>query len=637
MIFKRSLAKGCLALTIFLFLAAPMVQAMEADPHPLMLKIGRDTQSQEGTGMAADAILVLLKIEILHKRSHGTESLKADRISIPAGSWATYTLSPSTLKNQPYKSLSVKLRPTLLSPGEDTSAIRFDIQIFQDGDMIKQQTITTGSREAVMLELMEDPQSGSKILLKAAGSPRYPSPDLKHALKVEVKIIPMFAVDSKGKPVLDLKKTDLSLLINNKKAPFQFYRFTSEEIISDQHIKVQKRNIFIVIDSLFKTEHGFSLSKQIVEKLVADAFSDDLITILEISPMGGLRHIYGPSSHKTRLIQKIRDLKQFPDHFMTIPEDTHFPAVVDREGEEPEPPAKSGRNRREKEARMNKKTREIETEYGKWTAIFYIKTLQKLQHILRMTENRKMVFLVSQGTPHRIFVDRKQMDFVRDTLNSIKTSETILYTIYPKRETYEELRHGVQTGDSLLRYLAQSAGGKYFEGSDPNVIVKEVKRTTSAYYELVFSPTAQMGKTQTIHIKSNRPGLRFYYIQNTSKPLPYREMSLLEKKLFALDAVSKGRWSRRIASVTKIANEIELIKGKNLQKVKIKLPPQLVNKKCDVFFLNINQKTQNNAFVVERTKFKSQHTFVMETKAGFQTYIIIVEPKSAHCIYTEVK
>jgi VWFA-related protein len=637
MTFKKTLARCCLAVGICLLLAAPTLQAMKADPLPLMLKIGRDHQNQGETGQAADTILVLLKIEILHKHPHGTKSLKADKISIPAGSWATYTLSPSALKNQPYNSLSVKLRPTLLSPGKDTSAIRFDIRIFQDGDMIKQQAITTGSHEAVMLELMEDPQSGSKILLKAAGSPRYPSPDLKHALKVEVKIIPMFAVDSKGKPVLDLKQADLSLLINDEKVPFQFYRFTSEEVLGDQRITVKKRNIFIVIDSLFKTEHGFSLSKEIVEKLVADAFSDDLITILEISPMGGLRHIYGPSSHKTRLIQKIRELKQFPDHFMTIPEDTHFPAVVNREGEEPEPPAKSGRNRREKEARMNRKTREIEAEYGKWTAIFYIKTLQKLQHILKMTENRKMVFLVSQGTPHRIFVDRKQMDFVREALNSINNSETILYTIYPKRETYAELRHGVQTGDSLLRYLSQSAGGKYFEGSDPNVIVKEVKRTTSAYYELIFSPTPEMGKTQTVRIKSTRPGVKFFYIQNTSKPLPYRKMSLVEKKIFALDAVSKGRWSRRIASVREIPNEIVIIKRKNLQKIKISVPPQMVKKKCDVFFLNINLQSRNNAFVVEKRKFKKQHTFVLERKDGFQTYIIIVEPESARCIYTEIK
>jgi len=631
---NRTLAKILLAVCLSLILATNLMWAAGADSSPLVLKIGRDLNREEQIKPPPNEILVQLKIEILHKHPKGLESLKSDKITIPSGAWATYTMPTRTLTNQPFKSLTVKLRPTLVGQGQDATSMRFDIQIFQDADLIKQQSITTGSHEAVMLELMEDAHSGSKILLKAAGSRNYITSDLKHSLKVEVKIIPLFAVDSHGKPVLDLKKKDLALIINNKKTPFQFYRFSSEEITSDSGVKTRKRNILIIIDSLFKTEHGFSLSKKIVEKLVEKGFSGDLITLLEISPMAGLRHIYGPSSNKEVLLRKIRDLKQFPDQFFKTPSGRHFPAAS-RTNEKPREGTRPLKENLEQE--MDKKIVAATQGYSRWATIFYLKTLQKLQYILKMIKDRKLVFLVSQGTPHNIFIDRKQMDFVKDTLKSINTSETIFYTIYPKRETYEDLIEGLQTGDTLLRYLSKSAGGKYFEGSDPDVIINEVKRTTSAYYELVFSPLKKMGKTQTVLIKSKKPGVKLYYIQNTSRSLPYGEMPLLEKKIFALDAVSRGKWSRRLANVTEIPNEIQKVRGKNLQKIKIGIPEHLVNKKCDVFFLNINILTRNNGFVLEKNKFKKQHTFVLEKKDGFQRFIIIVEPKSANCIYTEIK
>ncbi len=457
---------------------------------------------------------------------------------------------------------------------------------------------------------------------------------LSHVVQIKAKIVPLFVVDGQNKPVFDLKQEDISLLVNNKEVPFQFYSFKNEETSGSAKIVPAKRNIFLVIDSLFKTDHGFFLSKQIVEKLVKDAFTEeDLITILEISPMGGLRHIHGPSTDKDILVQKVRALKQFPDQFMKIPQEHRFPTMGKPDED---PTAETGGLGGDAEVRMDNKIKKMDAEYGKWTSIFYIKTLQKMQYLLKMTENRKLVFLVSQGTPHSIFVDRKQMDFVKDTLKSINTSETIFYTIFPKRESYEELRKGLHTGDTLLRYLAVRAGGRHFEGSDPNVITKQVRQTTSAYYELVFSPTAEMGKVQSIKIGCKKPGVKLYFAQNTFKPDTYSEMPKIQQKIFALDVATDGKWSRSIAKVEQISLAAKPEKVNNRFKVRIDIPQSFQNKTCDIYFLSMNQELSNPSFELKTKKLSSLETFSMASKDNFKSFVVLVEPKSNNCIFATV-
>lgn len=456
---------------------------------------------------------------------------------------------------------------------------------------------------------------------------------ISHEVKIQAKIIPLFVVDNQNQPVFDLKHDDFNLLVNGKTVPFQFYPYRSEETARESKIVQKKRNVFMVIDSLFKTELGFNLSKRIVEKLIREAFPEDSITILEISPMGGLRPIHGPSTDKETLIRKVRDLKQFPDKFMKMPMEPAFPEF---QKADVDPTAETGGFKGDREVQMDKKILKADAEYGKWTAIFYIKTLQKLQYLLKMTESRKMVFLISQGTPHSIFVDRKQMDFVKDTLKSLNTSETIFYTIFPKRETYEELRRGLQTGDSLLRYLAVKAGGRYFEGSDPNVIIDQVKQTTSAYYELVFSPTDQMGKVQSIKIGCKRPGVKLYFTQNTYKPDTYREMPKIQKKIFALDVASEGKWSRSVAKVEPVTPRTKLEEGNNRWTVTLDLPKSFQNKTCDIYFLSMNQEMSDPDFKIQTRKLTSNETFTLDSKDKAQSFIILVEPKSNNCIYATV-
>ena len=136
--------------------------------------------------------------------------------------------------------------------------------------------------------------------------------------------IPLFAIDTGGNPYYNLKKKDLELYINDKRAEttklikyFHPKNIQSEEIIRFDNepeaiSKNPERIIIIVFDAMFSNNYGMKRAREIASKLVKSASSGDSFVLLVHSAREGLNHVFGPEKNREIFIKEIRKAKIFP-------------------------------------------------------------------------------------------------------------------------------------------------------------------------------------------------------------------------------------------------------------------------------------------------------------------------------------
>ena len=399
---------------------------------------------------------------------------------------------------------------------------------------------------------------------------------LEYKISVESMLVPLFVVDKAGNPVYDLTKEDLTLFVNGKPIKithlFQYIFQYDKEIISKKIIKGTKspeiikkpgRVIFIIIDGTYNSMPGLKRSKEIALKLIQEGIEGDLFIIIKNTPGGGLKHIAGPDGRRSDLIKKI---KKIPTYTTIWTRDLHSTNDLTN--------IKGGQAwRRGYEARR----RLVEKREYKNMVKRYSQTLSQLKYALKTITKPKIVFLISEGIADGAFrgpeepegspilPDKKYNLFLfnhlKDIVKAVNHGGSVLYTINPQ-DIIKSVDKGA-TGEMSLGYLARESGGKYFAGSDVEKIVKSIKKTTAAYYELSFDFKPRLNEKLDLVVKCNRKGIRVHTLVQFEPNKPFIKMELVQKKLFALNIVTGGSWSRMVGNVTKI-------KARNIKKEKIK-------------------------------------------------------------------
>ena len=136
--------------------------------------------------------------------------------------------------------------------------------------------------------------------------------------------------------------------------------------------------------------------------------------------------------------------------------------------------------------------------------------------------------------------------FLEEAAKEINYGGSLFYLINP-------LKQKKRGRGSDLKFMADAAGGKFISGTGMNDIVTQVKNSTSAYYELAFSPPpSAAGKKSRIEIKCKRKGVELTTIAHSEKERPYRSMKNMEKRMFVLNVINGGSWSRMTASVKQV-------------------------------------------------------------------------------------
>ncbi len=465
---------------------------------------------------------------------------------------------------------------------------------------------------------------------------------LEYKISVESMLVPLFVVDKAGNPVYDLTKEDLTLFVNGKLIEITHlfhYKFQyDKEIItkkitkgtkSPDIIKKPGRVIVIIIDGIYNSATGLRRSKKITLKLIQEGIEGDRFIIIKTTPGGGLMRIAGLDGRRSDLIKKVNKIPTYTtiwrrDLFSTYD-------LINIEGGRGWRGIDGGGGFTEKWEYKNMVKR-------------YSQMLSQLKYELKTIIKPKIVFLISEGIADGAMYQKTRFspllfNYLKDIVKAVNHGGSVLYTINP-----QDIRKSIDRGASgeiSLGYLARESGGKYFAGSDIEKIVKRIKKTTAAYYELSFSFKPKFNEKLDLVIKCNREGIRVHTLVQFEPNKPFIKMELVQKKLFAFNVVTEGSWSRMVGNVTKVkARDIkkEKIKDKINVTFNVEIPDLFRKDKIEAFFIRFEAVSQALDVQVNTIDLrgKTQERFTVKGQSKENLYAVLIEPVSTQCIFVKL-
>lgn len=505
---------------------------------------------------------------------------------------------------------------------------------------------------------------------------------LNYQVDVSVKLLPVFALDADSNPVFDLEQQDMELYVNGEPreiAYFKRYDFKTSTIEKKKMEPEEKeRVIFIILDTMFISNTGFRRSKEIAGDIVKQGKPGDQFVVFENTIFGGLRYIGGPTDIREKLLEKIAGLKRpiekWPTHlFNTRDLLNNIDFSIETE------------ERLETEQWKNLRDFYLDSEAMRYKhqVEHFCRVLSQFKYILKTISKPKLVFLLSEGMADGAFkmkvqgtdmavtddpkpesdaeLRRRKYDtilvkpendllqekqaystdlfrYLNEIVKSINYGGSVIHAINPGRPN--DTNDAGVSGEKSLRYLAGESGGSYFTGSDTQEIAKRIVKSTSAYYEMVFYIDPALGDNLQVELKCKRKGVRVYTTGQTEGGRSYRDMDQMQKRMFALNVVTGGSWSRNTGKVMLIPyRKVEVGKNNNedFYTLDVPLPNQMKNKKLDIFLIQRDPETNRVDMSLVNRDAKNWVKIKIKSRGSenLEKFFVIIEPMDTYCIYNK--
>jgi hypothetical protein len=453
--------------------------------------------------------------------------------------------------------------------------------------------------------------------------------DLRYEVSVKAQIMPVFAVDAEGNPVYDLKENEIELYLNGKLSkPAAFISYTLEETQRFTMEKKEKLNIkpktperliFIIIDCILGNKSTLDKSRDIAKGLIEKSSPGDAFVIIESNNVNGFYHVAGPSKNKEELNKALDNILERFKRRRLIPP----PA--------PKPEAYADMKKWEMDMEIHgNEIADVMREQDKYKKdiLTFSHALKQLKHALKTTTLPKSVFLFSSGLSQQGLGGSQitYCSFLEDAAKAINYGGAMFYLVNPETQRS-------RSDSTSLKFMADTVGGEFIAGDATPKMVQKIKKSTSAYYEIAFYPENQ--KRNKVSLKCKRDGVRLTTINFSEQGVPYREMGTTQKKLFALNVITGGSWSRMVGKVTqtKYKQTKSESPGKNIE---MNIPMELRNRESDIFVLNVDPKTLRAAIGIQTRKLGEKETVTVPVLEGKKQFVVVVEPANTHCIFTAV-
>jgi VWFA-related protein len=615
-----------------------------------------------------------LKIDLLKVTPTGIVLLKSDTIKAGNRVPVEYKFGFRPSESAEIISFTLRIFPTIIK--EQPLEIQFRINLFQGDREVQEKDVTIGENESVIVELLENKKTASTLSFRltpmiktlekgAAGyldkiysaEKEFFEDPASHQVAVDVKLLPIFAVDAAGNPVYDLKKEDIEFYVNGNPVdilhlrPYKFGKSDKDADTTgkskDTLRKEPDRVIIIIVDQVFNSWAGIRRAKEITANLIKKGSDGDFFIVMTNTPAGGLRYIAGPSNHKKKLLAKIDTLAQLPtgrrkDLYSTL----GLSRVAERSDDDKLSDFET-ESAPEREWSESSESMQYKADVQRFSYV-----LSQFKYALKTIEKPKIVFLVSRGVARDSFDEvfdlkniEKQMtfdvflfDYFKKIAKAVNEGGSLLYTINSQK-VVESIDRG-KSGRTSLQEMAKTSGGEYFAGSDAIDLAGQVNRTLSAYYELVFKPETKRGEEMNVAVKSKRPGVTVHSVKYSEIERPYHKMENIQKKLFALNVIHGGNWSRMVA-------KIEKGKSKTLQKQtrgdkrlitkRVHMPEGLKDREVDIFLIRKNPKTQKTRIDMVVRKVTDTAEIRITGAKGEDLHFVIIEPKYVRCVHNRVR
>ncbi len=506
----------------------------------------------------------------------------------------------------------------------------------------------------------------------AAQQPLQQQPKIQEEVTVRWWLVPVYAVDKAGAPVLNLAPEDLEVYIKNIKVEQfslikkQFQSTGGKKAAAAPQVQAapQKKMVFLVFDAAFSPYNLLARAKAIADTVIGQSDKAAQYVLLSIEPYSGLNYITGPTQDLNKIA---KDMKKFiagkkSDYLLQANAMDRNEIQNAYPTGDPRNPSSGGRRGGMSASRGGQ--RDYQAGPGqdianrntwrdmKRMASSYGSALMTLDVVLgQFREYSKVIYLYSCGIPDDALLSRTEYPtsepslgeapgfvvhlsvdtFAYDSLTMIgrhlNQSGAILFLVNPAGTRVDE--GDTSSGEQSLRILATESGGRYFEGAEQD-IAQEVNSMEGGYYEISFPDKPEYeGREMDFEIRSNKPAVQIFTVRKVGREKSYAEMTELEKEVLVLNILDKGPFAQTGQKVSFIEAADALQDGDTLI-CQLPLPADLARSEWLIFKIARNFET-GAIFIEKDTVVPSLPSIQTRMKwrgEKFRHDIVLAHPKT---------
>jgi hypothetical protein len=460
------------------------------------------------------------------------------------------------------------------------------------------------------------------VLLICGMASAQEQPKLQEEVIVRWWLVPVYAVDKSGAPILNLAPEDIDVYIKNIKVE-QFSLHKKEFQVTEAKKQVtttpvpkapaQKKMVFLVFDALFSPYNLLARAKAVADTVIAQSDKSAQYVLLSIEPMAGLHYVCGPTQDLKLLAQNMKKyiVGKKQDYLLKS-------STVDRTTIRDVYPGFEWSQTTGRAFRFTDSGNGILQDVidrndwrdSKQKASVYSSALMTLNLVLgNFADYSKVIYLYSCGIPTKAFEDRFEFPvdlsagkwsiyFTPDTFaySSLTTigsyfnkSGALLFIVNPAGTRTSEISIEKDSGEASLRILANESGGRYYEGEEKQ-IAQEVNNMEGGYYEISFPDKPEYeGEDLGFEIRPKRLDVTVYTVKKVGREKSYLDMTELEKEVLVLNILHQGPYA-----LTK--QKVVFVEGQAMQDggtlvCRVPLPSDLPQSEYTVFKVARNFKT----------------------------------------------
>jgi hypothetical protein len=405
-------------------------------------------------------------------------------------------------------------------------------------------------------------------------------PQIQEEVTVRWWLVPVYAVDMAGAPVLNLTPGDLEVHIKGLRVePFSLIKKQFQATQADKReaaaskpqVPAQKKMVFLVFDAAFTPYNLLAKAKAIADRVIAQSDKSAQYVLLSIEPFSGLSYVVGPTRDLKLLAKSMKGAISGKMHdYLTNSSD------MDKGGIHDVYPggdrgyltwgtrSRLGGTRQGVVQGSDVEARNLWRDQRR-VAGSYTSALMTLNLVLGyFREYSKVVYLYSRGIPSDAFLDRTEnptkpaapgapesqetevyltsdavsYDRLKTIGRFLNESGALLFLVNPAGTWISE--SDKDSGEQSLRILAVESGGRYFEGAEKQ-IAQAVNNMEGGYYEISFPDKPEYeGQELSFEIQSRRPDVQILTVKTVGREKSYADMSEFEKEVVVLNILNKG-------------------------------------------------------------------------------------------------
>lgn len=447
-------------------------------------------------------------------------------------------------------------------------------------------------------------------------------------------LVPVYAVDRSGRPVLDLQAEDLEVRLGGRavsplsliRKPFQPADRQAAAAFPVQ-AAAQRKMVFLVFDAAFSPYHLLARARTIAETVIAQSDGTSQYMLLSIEPGTGLKYLAGPTPDRDVVS---RSLKRFiagkkQDYLLeSANSEPNEPQNIVPPGDILNPSSGQGARTgvgfgmRDMAAFNRDVLNRAEALDRKRLVSSYTSSLLTLNLVLgQFREFSKVVYLYSSGVTEEVplgrpgpalpgvggassrpgypSVDSAVQDSLAMIGRRLGTSGAVLFLVNPSGTGGDGRARA--SGERSLRILAGESGGRYFEGAEKE-ISRQVNGLEGGYYEISFRDGPEPeGEVLDLEVRCRRTEVEVLTVRQVGRKNEFSAMTDLEKEVLVLNILDKGPFARAYPNVRFVPADDVVADGGWLV-CRMPLPSELVHSEWTVFKVARNFKT--GAVVIEK-------------------------------------